>query len=167
MLYLLDTNIYISFYDRAYWFDTFPSFWENFVPIMNRSVVLPTVVLNEIRKSDEFHQWLNETFNGDFLNHKDYAEEWGEVLSYIDSSPFYSQNALQTANSWAHDDVADGWLIAIAKKEGYTIVSNETKNPNLNVAYPSKGVKIPDVALHFGIRSITMRDFFKEVGLKV
>ena len=45
--YLLDTNIYICFYDRAYWFESFPSFWEAFAEVINRHVVLPRVVVDE------------------------------------------------------------------------------------------------------------------------
>ncbi|RKG48869.1 DUF4411 family protein, partial [Acinetobacter cumulans] len=33
--YLLDTNIYINFYERYYKFDLFPSFWEKIKVIIN------------------------------------------------------------------------------------------------------------------------------------
>lgn len=69
--------------------------------------------------------------------------------------------------SWANDTIADGWLIAIAKKEGYTIVTDEVKNPNLNKISPSKSCKIPDIAADFGIRCLTMLEFFKEIKLKI
>ncbi len=69
--------------------------------------------------------------------------------------------------SWTHEKIADGWLIAIAKRDGLTIVSDENANRNLNAQNPSGAVKIPDIAKDFGIRCITMNEFFKEIGFKI
>ncbi len=80
MKYLLDTNIYINFYDRAYRFEHFPSFWDAFAKVINPHVVLPKIVVDEANKSPEFEAWLKENFHGEYLNHKDYAEEWGLVI---------------------------------------------------------------------------------------
>ena len=74
MQYLLDTNIYINFYDRAYRFEYFPSFWDAFEKVLNQYVVLPQIVVDEACKSDEFNDWLGQNFNGQYLNHKDYDE---------------------------------------------------------------------------------------------
>ncbi|MGN7051110.1 DUF4411 family protein, partial [Neisseria sp. P0004.S002] len=69
--------------------------------------------------------------------------------------------------SWTHERIADGWLIAIAIKDGLTIVTDERANPSLNVKNPSSAVKIPDIARYFGIKFITMNDFFKEIRFKL
>ena len=37
-MYLLDSNIYINFYDRYYRNKFFPTFWLNFVSILNANV---------------------------------------------------------------------------------------------------------------------------------
>ncbi len=169
-LYLLDTNIYINFYDRFYRFEHFPGFWNVFKDILNEFVILPNVVLDEINKSPEFHNWLNnnlKSVNSVVINHKTYAEQWADVIQYIAEHPCYSEKALTDANSWTRERVADGWLIAMAKKEGYTIVTDELSNPNLNAHHPSSSVKIPDIAKDFNIQCISMNTFFKKIGFKL
>ena len=167
MQYLLDTNIYINFYDRAYRFEYFPSFWDAFEKVLNQYVILPKIVVEETNKSDEFKKWLEDTFKGEYLNHKNYAEEWGQIIQHIAQQPCYSDNAMIDPRSWTHEKIADGWLIAIAKKDGLTLVTDERANPTLNARNPSGAVKIPDIAKDFGIKCITMNEFFKEIGFKL
>ncbi|WP_398574993.1 DUF4411 family protein [Staphylococcus sp. HMSC10C03] len=38
--YILDSNIYINFYDRYYKYDYFPSFWKNSPSILNKQVII-------------------------------------------------------------------------------------------------------------------------------
>ena len=167
MQYLLDTNIYINFYDRAYRFEYFPSFWDAFEKVLNQYVVLPKIVVEETNKSDEFKKWLEDNFKGEYLNHKDYAEEWGQIIQHIAQHPCYSDKALIDPRSWTHEKIADGWLIAIAKKDGLTLVTDERANPTLNAQNPSGAAKIPDIAKDFGIKCITLNEFFKEIGFKL
>lgn len=167
-MYLLDTNIYINFYDRCYRFKYFPQFWENFAPIMKNKVILPKVVYDEITRNQEFKDWLsNHSLSGYYYNHKDCYREWGEVIHHLATSGYYNEKALTDKKSWTHEKIADGWLIAIAKKEGYTIVSDEVPNYNLNKNNPSKSAKIPDVARELGVRCITMNNFFDEIQFSV
>lgn len=58
--YLLDTNIYINFYDRYYRFEYFPSFWDLFEKLMNEKIVFPKVVADEVTKGDEFKTWIDK-----------------------------------------------------------------------------------------------------------
>lgn len=109
--------------------------------------------------------WNN--FKGEYLNHKDYAEEWGQIIQHIAQHPCYSDKALVDPRSWTHEKIADGWLIAIAKKDGLTLVTDERANPTLNAQNPSGAAKIPDIAKDFGIKCITMNEFFKEIGFKL
>lgn len=167
-MYLLDTNIYISFYDRYYPKENFPTFWEEFTKVLNTNIVIPKIVTNETYQSEWFvKEFLANNYTKGLLDHKTYGEEWGSVLQHINSSDFYKENALISERGWANDTIADGWLIAIAKKEQLTIVTDETKNANLNRVNPSKTCKIPDIASDLGVKCITMLDFFKEIGLKI
>lgn len=167
-MYLLDTNIYISFYDRYYPKEYFPTFWEKITPIIASQVVIPDVVVNENVQSDWFKQdFLAKNYPNNFLSHKNYSSTWAEVLKYIADNDSYSDKALIGSRSWAHESIADGWIVAMAKKDGYTIVTDETHNANLNVRKPSKNPKVPDVADAFDVRCINRLEFFKEVNLKV
>ena len=50
-MYLLDTNIYIAFYERYYPQRNFPSFWEKLVQTFQQEVVVPRVVMEETKNS--------------------------------------------------------------------------------------------------------------------
>lgn len=96
-----------------------------------------------------------------------YFPEWQEVLQYIANCGFYSDKALTSDRAWTHEKIADGWLIAIAKKENFIIVTDENPVVNLNKQKKSKNPKVPDVANAFNIPCINRLDFFRETGLKV
>ncbi len=163
--YLLDTNIYINFYDRYYRFDYFPSFWSRLQSVLNKEIVLPDIVIQENYQDETFRDWLSLNFNGAIYKHKECSDIWGEVIQHIAKCNFYSEKALTNDKSWAREKIADGWLIAIAKKENLTIVSSETRNYNLNEKQPNQSPKIPDIADDFGIRCIDMNTFFQEISL--
>ena len=165
--YLLDTNIYINFYERYYQFDFFPSFWEKIKAIINSQVVLPDIVVNEHYQDESFKKWLEDNFVGTCCKYKDYADLWGEVIQHIATHDCYSEKALTNDKSWTREKIADGWLVAIAKKDNLVIVTSETKNFNLNKNQPTQSPKVPDIANDLGIRCIDMNTFFQEIGLKI
>lgn len=94
-------------------------------------------------------------------------QEWADVIKHIQNNPCYKDAALTSEKGWANDTIADPWLIAIAKKHSYVIVTDEVKNVNLNPVNPSKSAKIPDVCEQLGIRCISMNQFFQEISLSV
>lgn len=165
--YLLDTNIYINFYDRYYRLDYFPSFWQCLTDVLNNHVIIPNIIMDETYQSEEFRDWIKANYKSAFLNHKQYAEDWAEVIEHIASHDCYSDLALTDTKSWTREKIADGWIIAIAKKDNLTIVTAETKNPNLSSNQPSKSPKIPDIAQDFCIPCINMNEFFQEIDLKI
>ncbi|ENV55377.1 DUF4411 family protein [Acinetobacter baylyi] len=163
--YLLDTNIYINFYERYYLFDFFPSFWEKIKVTINSQVVLPDIVVSEHYQDERFKKWLEENFTGVSCKYKDYVDLWSEVIQHIANHECYSDKALTNDKSWTREKIADGWLIAIAKKDNLVIVTSETKNINLNKNQPTQNPKVPDIANDLGVRCIDMNTFFKEIGL--
>lgn len=165
--YLLDTNIYINFYDRCYRFSHFPSFWQTFASILNQKVIIPKIIIEENYQDSNFREWLNRNYQGSYLNHKLYAEQWGEVHQHIADHDCYSEKALTNSKSWTHESIADGWIIAIAKRDNLVIVCDELRNTNLNSKNPSQYPKIPDIADDLGIRCINMNEFFEEIELKI
>ena len=166
--YLLDANIYIDAYDRYYRNEYFPTFWEKFETILNEHVVIPRVVKDEIIKSPWFSQWFEDHYEGDLLNHKDYAGQWQTILDFVKSSGLYKDVALTAQTTgWANDHIADPWLVAIAKEEDLTVVSEEVRDPNLGKGNLIKAAKIPDVCDKQKVRCIGRNEFFGEIGLSV
>lgn len=166
--YLLDTNIYIGSYERYYRNEYFPTYWEKFSMILNEHVVIPKVVHDEITKSDWFLAWLKENFADDIIKHQDYSEQWQTILEYVQSCGLYTEKALiEQTRGWANEKIADPWLIAMAKKDDFIIVSDETPVANLGKGNRVKTAKIPDVCTRQSIRCITRNEFFGEVGLSI
>lgn len=165
--FLLDSNIYINFYDRYYREEYFPSFWTQLPKILNKYVIIPRIVVDENYHDPKFKKWLDNNFKKQFLNHKNYAEEWAEVLEHIKNSKCYKSEALTADGGWAHEKIADPWLIAIAKKDKLTIVTEEIRNPNLHNPYGNKAAKIPDVCDDLMVDCIDMNGFFKEINLSI
>ncbi|VQD78527.1 Uncharacterised protein [Streptococcus pneumoniae] len=166
-MYLLDSNIYINFYDRYYRKEFFPTFWLKLSSILNSNVVVPRIVVSENYQNPWFREWLEENYKKDLIDHKSYAREWSEVIQYIQDSPLYKDTALLSEKGWANERIADPWLIAIAKKENYTIVTDEIKNVNLNDVNPSRNAKVPDVCEKLNVQCISMNQFFKEISLSI
>ena len=84
---------------------------------------------------------------------------------YIDSYDRYYR--YKESRGWANEDIADPWIIAIAKELGLTIVTEEQKVPNLGQGNPAKSAKIPDICDDWGVRCIFRNDFFEEAKLTV
>ena len=166
-MYLLDTNIFINFYDRYYRMNLFPTFWKKLVTILNSCVEIPEIILSETYQSPEFKEWIGKHFQKTLLDHRAFSQDWLQVLHHIQNSSFYKDEALSLEKGWANDKIADPWLIAIAKSQGFTIVTEELRNPSLNAKNPSKNAKIPDVCDQLGIRCISMNTFFEEIHLNV
>lgn len=165
--YLLDSNIYLNFYERYYQYNYFPSFWKELNKIINEKVIIPRVVIDEHYQNNWFKEWLSENFHADIVNHKNFVEEWGHVLNHVSTCGLYKDDALSSIKGWAHEKIADPWIVAIAKSENLVVVTSELKNHNLNSIHPSKSAKIPDVCNSLGVRCIDMNTFFKEIKLSI
>ncbi|PNZ41435.1 DUF4411 family protein [Staphylococcus simulans] len=166
--YILDSNIYINFYDRYYKYDYFPSFWKNLPSILNKQVIIPNIVLKENYQDPWFKKWLTNNYSCETLNHSDYFDEWQFILTHIQESDFYKNDAISgMGKGWGDVSIADPWLIAIAKREGYTIVTNENRSVNLSTSQPSKASKIPDICDDLNIECIDMNQCFKEISLSI
>ena len=166
-MYLLDTNIYIAFYERYYPQRNFPSFWEKLVQTFQQEVVVPRVVMEETKKSDWLNTYMTETCGVNPIDHRQYWKQWDEVLKNVRNNPVYNNEALDSQNGWSNETVADAWLLAIAKEEKYVLVTEEIKNVNLYKGGPVRSAKIPDVAEDIGVECIDRLEFYKRIELSI
>lgn len=166
--FLIDANSLITPFQSYYPFDWAPNFWQSMEnAILSGHVKLLDVVRDEIlRGDDELKTWVqhfDDTAIMSRQNH-DIINMYSDVLGHIQTCGFYKSNAL---TEWSYDNVADGWLIAAAGNGGYTVVTFETPNNNLNSRYPSKTAKIPNVCDHFSIRYVTLFDMMRALDFKL
>ena len=166
-MYLLDTNIYIAFYERYYPQRNFPSFWERLVQTFQQEVVVPRVVMEETEKSDWLNTYMTETCGLNPIDHRKYWMQWAEVLNNVRNNLDYRIESVYSYTGWSKETVADALLLAIAKEEKYILVTEETKNVNLYKGGPVRSAKIPDVAEDIGVECIDRLEFFKRIELSI
>lgn len=156
-IFLIDTNSFIEPYRKYYAFDLAPGFWSQMGKhIKEGSIAVLDMVRDEIlNNEDDLTKWLRSQDISISIDHREgkIVENYGQILQYIQSSPYYQSSAL---NEWARKPVADPWLIAAAIAYQYPIVTFETHNTNLNQKFPSKMAQIPDVADHFGVTTLNL-----------
>ena len=153
--FMIDANSLITPHQQYYPFDFAPGFWSQMkAHIESGTIVLLDMVRNELLRgkgTDNLKQWT-ENLNAGVIDHRQpgILKRYGEILSHIQANPCYKQSAL---DEWARDTVADAWLIATASVYGYTLITFEGHNTNLNERFPTKEAKIPDVADLFHVET--------------
>lgn len=153
--YLIDTNILATPSRQYYSFDLIPSFWQWLMHlIQDGTVVIMDKVFDElIRGNDELAAWLGDVPKNRILSSKNerIILAYQEILTYIQESPSYTDKALR---EWSKADIADPWLIAVARVNGFELVTFEQRAGKIIV--PSKNPKIPDIADAFQVDCISL-----------
>ncbi len=159
-IYLLDTNIFIQAKKQYYAFDLAPAFWENLLKFsqIGRLYSIDKIKEELLRGKDDLSQWVKEEFANGFrsTDDDDVIGCYREVIEWVYRQPQYSANAKAVFS-----EVADGWLIAVAKAENHTIVTHETFDPNIKTK-----VKIPNVCRGFDIKLIDTFEMLRRLKVK-
>lgn len=165
--FLIDANALITPYRQYYAFDIAPSFWEKLADAFKRKqIVLLDKVKDEVLKGDDdLTKWIKA--NEDIIDVCDYKTEsvianYQAVLQYIQTCGLYKESALAT---WAPANIADPWLIAAAKSNNYTIVTSEFPSRGLSTKTPNKSAKIPDVARALDVKTISLFEMMRRIGI--
>jgi hypothetical protein len=129
----------------------FTSLWEELDKIIkNGQIISHITVFKEIyRKDDEINNWCQ--------NHKNIFRDIDECQRYQirEIEKRYSERywqARMNGGEWA-----DPWIIALAICENAIIVSDERNSPD----------RIPYIASLFGITTLNLLDFFRDIGLEL
>jgi len=61
----------------------------------------------------------------------------------------------------------DPWLVAMASAKDYVLVTQEVASGLFVAGQPHKNIKIPEVSLHFDVRTINLFDMMKELHIVV
>lgn len=167
-LFLVDTNSFITPHESFYPFDFAGSFWTQIeTHIANGTIVILDMVKEEIEKgSDDLSEWMKKLEIGKFIDHREplIVNKYSEILDYIQHNNCYKDNALR---EWSKANIADAWLIATACVYGYTIVTFEIPNNNLNSRQPSKEAKIPDICSYFGVAVKNLYDMIRKLHISM
>lgn len=131
-----------------------------------RIVILDKVREECTKRQDGLKDWFNETDRANDISSRTEAhvQGYGEVIQYLYESPYYTDAAVI---AWSDEKVADPWLIAVAKANGYTLVTKEKRKGALNQNKPASKPKIPNVGFDLDVEVINLFDMMRELKFKL
>ncbi len=166
MIYLIDSNTFMTAARTFYSFDYGTKFWD-FLELQGKNNILASIdkVCEEINKgNDLLENWVNQKFLKYFFTTKEESifQKYREFMQWAENkSNHYTRNAI---DEFMKEDNADPWLIAFASVEcgKYTIVTFEKLNMNKKNKIP-----IPNVCNYLKIDYCDLFEMLKKLNFKL
>ncbi len=170
MLYILDTNTFITAKNTFYAYDIVPSFWSTLLGMFKTGKVkVIDAVADEIADGkDDLTEWFGENIKKSADDagraYVIQAKQDGTVLqNYQDIANLVVQN-----NQYKESEKdrflsrADPWIIATGKALNATIVTQEVLSGK-----GTRKVKIPDICQQVGVKYVNLYEMMRAVGIKI
>lgn len=136
-------------------------FWTKIAGMINSGNVFSNIqVKGEIDKGgDELTVWMKDNVPAGFYieNELDVMVKYGDVMNWAQSNAVYRPEAVSEFAT-----VADAYLVATAAAKGYTLVTNETADPQCR-----RRVKIPDACNALGVRFCDLNTVLRELNITI
>lgn len=160
-MHVLDSNIFIQSHRVTYPFDVFPTFWEWLEQEFdNGHVISIDMVKEELRKGkDELTDWINDRDPSWFMPVSD--KETQKHLATIATHVMESRQFRGPAKRKFLDG-ADPWLIAKAKADGLTVITQEKSDPQ-----SKKKIFIPDICRTFNVECCNLVELMRILGARI
>ncbi|RAO99578.1 hypothetical protein PW5551_03650 [Petrotoga sp. 9PW.55.5.1] len=166
MIYLIDSNTFMTAARTFYSFDYGSKFWD-FIKEQAKNNALASIdkVFEEINKgNDVLKDWANEEFSNYFLTTKEESifQKYAELVRFAENQGnHYTRNAI---DEFMKEDNADPWLIAysLAKNKNYTIVTFEKANENRKNKIP-----IPNVCNYYKIKYCDLYEMLRNLNFRL
>jgi hypothetical protein len=157
--FLLDANVLISAHRSYYAFDICPGFWDAVKAGHAAGGMFSTQrVLAELRRGgDALQDWVEaELPEGFFLDDAalEVVSEYSPMMRWVQSRDFHTSAKTKFAND------ADGWLVAMAKCDGYTLVTHEVRSD------AKAKVPMPNVCDEFGVIYCNTYEMLRALGCR-
>ena len=160
MGYIFDANIFIRSKIEMP-MDLWPTFWTKMAKLIRDGRICSSVkVKEEIEKgNDELTDWLKVNAPRNFYLpvDVDVLTKYTKCQNWANNNPVFKAEA---RTEFA--EVADAYLVATAAAKNYTLVTNETSDPNCR-----RRVKIPDACIALGVRYCDLNTVFRELGIQI
>jgi hypothetical protein len=163
MIYLLDTNIFISAHRMHYPLDVVVSFWDKLQELGSAGQIISIdKVKNEIfRNEDTLKAWCMASLAPDFFKESQPCiSAYTQIVRWANSSGRHYQE--RAINEFMDADNADAWLVAYAMENQNKIVPYEKSNPN-----KQNRIKIPEAFNAFSIPFVDPIGMFRELGVRI
>ncbi len=155
-LYSLDSNVFIQAKNGPYGFDIMPNFWEWLEAEFAKGTICMSKAVHDelIAGDDELAEWAKK-LKGKFIVDPDEATQkiYQQVADHVNKK--YERHHVASFLGGA-----DPWVIAQARKDGATVVTHETLQPE------AKKIKIPNVCKQFDVKTINPYEMMRKLGFK-
>lgn len=147
--YCIDTSALVDLMKRFYPPDVFPSLWKDLEKLISQgNLIAPKQVLRELEKygdrDDPLLKWAKKN-KSMFV---DLTEEQIQLVKEV----LKNFPNLVDPNK---EEEADPFVVTLAKIEGCSVVTSEKMG---SIDKP----KIPDVCKRYGIKCLSLQEFFRE-----
>lgn len=151
--YSIDTSMLIHAWYVAYVPARLPSFWKCLDDLIHRGLIrAPFEVKGELRRQQEETESAKQDLYRWFSQRDEFfVKATEETLAYASE---ITRRFSKLVRKTTPREVADPYVIALARAESCTVVSQEKRKP--------RTVNIPLVCEYYGIRHIDLFDFVKE-----
>lgn len=160
--YLLDANAFIQAKRRFYGLDFCPGYWRTLIWHQQQGRVCSVDRVQDelLRGGDDLSQWVEQQFG---------TAAFADTTTPTVVGAYAQMLAWVMAQSQFHDSakaefqqVADGWLAAFAKANGYVVVTLEEHNPDVR-----KKVPLPNVCRAFDVETITPFEMLRRLNVQL
>lgn len=156
-MYIVDSNVFMQAANSYYAFDLVPPFWTWLEARLGAEVFTVEPVKLEILKQDDaLSDWLKANDDPSWVLPVDDEATQLEMPVITQHCVDYGYKTAGIAKFLAG---ADPWVIARAKRDGWTVVTQELPNPETK-----KRVKIPDVCNNVGVQQIIVFEMLRKLG---
>ncbi len=158
MPYLLDSNIFIQAKNLHYGMDFCPGFWD-FLIKKNEESKLYSIekVKDELQViDDDLSKWIKQRGSRFFLKPDELV-----LSALVEISRSINEQDYETGAKKMFLQSADYYLIAQAKAQGYTVVTNEKLSDS------KKKIKIPNVCISFRVKYITVYEMLRTAKVRL
>lgn len=144
--YVLDANVFIQAHRMHYAFDICPGFWN---ALLRQHGFERLCSIDRVRgelagEGDALTEWVKRTAPEAFFkstNNRPVIDAFAEMVQRVQNEKQYTPEAKA-----AFAEGADGWLVAFAQVNHFTVVTHEQYAPQAR-----KNVKIPNVCVEFDV----------------
>lgn len=161
MAHLMDSNAFIQSKNLFYRFSFCPGFWDWIVAQHDRAGLFSVqmVEVELMHGNDDLASWVSATApSGFFIEPSaEVATTQAVVARWVNAQAIYSP-----AEKARFLGRADPWLIAEAIENGHEIITFEELVPGT-----SSKVKIPNVAMNFGVSCVSLYDVLEMSGTQL
>lgn len=163
MIYLLDSNVFITAHRMHYPLDIVISFWDKLEELAKAGQVISIdKVKNELfRAEDELKTWCTGNLPPTFF--KDSQPCIGAYTRLVQWANSMDKQYMQRAiTEFMEADNADAWLAAYALEKNCKIVTYEKSSPEIK-----RRIKIPEVCSTFSIPYTDPIGMLRELKVRI